>query len=398
MNTPTIKLKPQRAERLYHPWIYDNEVASSPDGSAGFVDGDIVKIVDSRGRTLGYGYCNTQSKIAVRYLTRRFDQPIDSQFWAGKVAAAFQYRADRYAASGTPGAYRLIHGEADSMPGLVVDMYGSFAVTQFLALGLEKWREDIIAAIRDVTGCSGIYERSVSVVRQLEGLEGREGVVWGDAPPDLLEIYDSGATLLVDIKNGAKTGLFLDQRENQLAAAREAKDRDVLNCFSYTGLFSLRAAQCGAKSVTDVESSTVFNAVNAAQWEKNGYEIPHAIIADNVFDYLRSLDKANYKTDMIVLDPPAFTKNRASRDGAIRGYNEINRTALKMINSGGVLVTCSCSHHLAPEEFREVVHAAARDAKRTLKLIQQRGQPPDHPVQLDVPESEYLKCLIFSVE
>ena len=172
----------------------------------------------------------------------------------------------------------------------------------------------------------------------------------------------------------------------------------MLNCFSYTGLFGLRAAHAGANSITDVEISPEFNAVNLHQWERSGLTIPHAVITENVFDYLRALDAKNYRTEMIVLDPPAFTKNRGSREGAVRGYNEINRVALRLLKPNGVLVTCSCSHHLSALEFREIVQSAARDAGRTLKLIEGRAQPADHPVLLDAPESEYLKCLILAVE
>ncbi|MCW3060182.1 MAG: hypothetical protein JWQ02_2003 [Capsulimonas sp.] len=396
MAIPTIKLKPQRPERLTHPWIFDNEIGAGP--GAGFTNGGLVRVLDARGKTLGVGYLNSQSKIAVRYLTRK-NVPVDDAFWRARVQAAFDYRAARYAADGgAPPAYRLIHGESDGIPGLVVDIYKDYAVAQFLALGLEPWREALVTAIAEITGVRGVYERSDSNVRKLEGLEMQTGVIWGEAPPDIVEFEHDGSILLADVKTGGKTGLFLDQIDNQRAAAREAVGRTVLNCFSYTGLFSLRAARLGAKSVIDVESSVPFNAVNAQQWERNGLDVPHEIVAENVFDYLRARDRFADKFDMIVLDPPAFTKNRASRDGAIRGYNEINRTALHCLRPNGVLVTCSCSHHLSTAEFREIVESSAADAGRSLRLIAQRGQPADHPVLLSAPESEYLKCLILAVD
>ncbi len=397
MTAPTIKLKPQRPERLGHPWIYDNEIASAPN--AGFANGSVVRIVDTRGRTLGTGYANLASKIAVRYLTRRFDEHVDVPFWHQRIQRAFQYRQARYASDDPlPPAYRLAHGEADGLPGLVVDIYPGFAVAQFLALGLEPWRDAIITALTALPGIRGVYERSDSAVRKLEGLEEQTGVLAGDTPPGLLEWQDDGATVLADIKTGAKTGLFLDQRENQKAAAREARGRDVLNCFSYTGLFGLRAAHGGAKSVTNVEISPAFTALDNEQWTQNSLSIPHTTVTDNVFDYLRVLDTKGYKTDMVILDPPAFTKSRASRDGAMRGYNEINRMGMRLLRPGGVLVTCSCSHHLTSGEFRDIVQQSARDANRTLRLIETRGQPADHPVLLSAPESEYLKCLILAVE
>ena len=394
MALPIVKLKPQRPERLRHPWVYDNEIAAGPAGD--FENGGVVRVLDSRGKTLGAGYLNHKSKIAVRFLSRHRDEAVNAGFWQTRLAQAHKYRQAHYGP--LPEAFRVVHGEADGLPGLIVDKYGPFLVVQFLALGLEPWREIIVAALAEQFSPAGIYERSDSAVRKLEGLEERVGVLFGEAPPDDLTLTDDGATTLVNLKTGAKTGLFLDQMQNQKAAARQAQGRDVLNCFSYTGLFGLRAALAGAKSIVDVEISPEFNALNGRQWAQSGFTIPHEIVTENVFDYLRALEAKSYRTDMIVLDPPAFTKNRGSREGAMRGYNEINRVALRLLRPGGVLVTCSCSHHLSAPEFREIVQTSARDAGRTLKLIEGRGQPADHPVLLDAPESEYLKCLILAVE
>ena len=394
MALPIVKLKPQRPERLRHPWVYDNEIAAGPAGE--FENGGVVRVLDSRGKTLGAGYLNHKSKIAVRFLSRHRDEAVNAGFWQTRLAQAHKYRQAHYGP--LPEAFRVVHGEADGLPGLIVDKYGPFLVVQFLALGLEPWREIIVAALVEQLQPTGMYERSDSAVRKLEGLEERVGVLFGEAPPDDLTLTDDDATTLVNLKTGAKTGLFLDQMQNQKAAARQARGRDVLNCFSYTGLFGLRAALAGAKSIADVEISPEFNALNGRQWAQSGLTIPHEIVTENVFDYLRALEAKSYRTDMIVLDPPAFTKNRGSREGAMRGYNEINRVALRLLRPGGVLVTCSCSHHLSAPEFREIVQTSARDAGRTLKLIEGRGQPADHPVLLDAPESEYLKCLILAVE
>lgn len=396
MTLPVIKLNPQRPDRRRHPWVYDNEIASGPD--AEFENGGIVRARDAQGRIQGIGYLNENSRIAFRYLTRNPAEVIDGKFWRARVEAAYQYRRNRYLARQQfPQAYRLIHGESDGLPGLVADVYGKFVVMQFLALGLEPWRDDIVAAVGEIVGAEGIYERSDSTIRELEGLDQRVGVILGKAPPAVIELEDEGAVLLADIMHGAKTGLFLDQIENQKAAALEAPGREVLNCFSYTGIFGLRAALQSAKSVTDVEISEVFNALNAQQWQRNNLQSKHSLVTANVFDYLRQLDAEGFRTDMVVLDPPAFTKKRSSREGAMRGYNEINRMALRMIRPGGVLVTCSCSHHLTVAEFAGIVHGASLDAKREIKLIEQRGQPPDHPVSLDAPESNYLKCLLLAV-
>lgn len=397
MVLPTIKLKPQRPERLGHPWVYDNEIATAPPRS--FTNGGIVQVLDARNRQLGVGYVNLRSKIAIRYLTRRQEDVTNPEFWRGRITAAHQYRVARYAGNGgLPGAYRLVHGEADGLPGLIVDVYKDFAVVQFLALGLEPWREVLVEAIRETLVVRGIFERSDSTVRRLEGLKEQTGLLWGDAPLDVLSWEDDGAVILADIKSGAKTGLFLDQQENQKAAARQAVGRDVLNCFSYTGLFGIRAAYAGAKSVTDVEISPQFNALCDEHWSRSSQTVPHTTVTENVFDYLRALEAKRYKTDMIILDPPAFTKNRASREPAMRGYNEINRLALRMLRPDGVLATCSCSHHLTMDEFQSVVEGAARNSGRTLRLIERRGQSPDHPILLNAPESEYLKCLLLAVE
>jgi 23S rRNA (cytosine1962-C5)-methyltransferase len=397
MKLPTIKLKPQRPERYQHPWVFDNEIVSGAPED--FSNGGLVCVLNAKGRPVGVGFLNMNSRIAFRYLSRNVEETIDAEFWRNLVGRAYRYRLDRYKADGgLPVFYRLIHGEADGMPGLTADVYGKYVVVQILALGLEPWREDLITAIVEtIPGIEGIYERSDSSVRSLEGLEEQVGVVWGKEPPDQLEFEDDGAKVLVDVKAGAKTGLFLDQRENQAAAAREAADREVLNCFSYTGLFGLRAARAGAKSVIDVEASGDFNAINERQWQRNGFTQPHKIETANVFDYLRELARQDYRTDMIILDPPAFAKSRANLEAAVRGYNEINRVALKLLRPGGVLVTCSCSHHLRLDEFRSVVQMAGLDAKREMKLICQRGQPRDHPVLVNAPESEYLKCLILAV-
>lgn len=399
MPLPSIKLKPQRTDRVAHPWVYDNEIASGPSRDDTFEDGGLVKVIDSRGIPAGIGYLNSRSKIAVRYLTRDVSAVIDRNFWQRRINAAAEYRRERYRGrGGLPPAYRLAHGEADGLPGLVVDVYVDWAVVQFLARGLEPWRDTLIAAIAEATGAHGVYERSDSAVRRLEGLEERTGLLWGDEPPDRIAYEDDGINILVDVRHGGKTGLFLDQRENQRAAAAEAGGRDVLNCFAYTGLFSLRAAGKGAKAAIDVESSDGFNALNSEQWSANRFAQPHTIVAENVFDYLRAHERTGERHDMIVLDPPAFTKNRASREGAARGYNEINRMALRMLRPAGVLITCSCSHHLTAQEFREIVENAARDAGRSVRLVAQHGQPPDHPVLIAAPESEYLKCLILAVE
>jgi len=391
----TITLKPLRPERYGHAWIYDNEVAKPPDGD--FEDGGLVTVIDHNKKSIGVGYYNSKSKLPLRFISSDPAERADHSFWKKRVQRAFDYRKARY---GTlPFAYRLIHGESDLLPGLIVDAYGDVLVVQFLTLGMDVRRDVLLDSLQSVVFPKSIYERSDSATRKLEGLPEVTGLLRGELPPDYLELSDGDATILVDVLTGAKTGLFLDQIENQKAAAKEARGRDVLNCFSYTGLFGLRAALAGAKTVTDVEISAPFSEINKLQWKRNSRAVcPHTIITDNAFDYLHMLEDKKYRTDMIILDPPAFTKSRAQIQGALRGYNDINRTAMKLLNPGGVLVTNSCSHHVSLEDFRGVLLKASADSGKSIRLIEQRGAPPDHPSLFSVPESEYLKCLILEVE
>lgn len=399
---PIVTLKPLRPGRYGHPWVFAGEIARGPEPDAH--GGDWVALTDHNGKPAGAGYYNGASKITVR----RVALPVNEQsgapvaptqsWWNRQIRAALDYRAARGLVE--RGFYRLIHAEGDGLPGLIVDIYGEYASVQILTLGMERHREEIVRALQTVVQPLGIYERSDVGVRKLEGMDERAGLMAGEAPEDRVELADSGARILVDIKHGGKTGLFLDQIDNQKAAAREASGRDVLNVFSYTGLFGLRAGLAGAKSVEDVESSAYFQAIAQDQWQLNKAALTgckYSQTTDNAFDDLRRREENGYKADMIVLDPPAFTKTRAAADSALRGYNEINRRALRLLRPGGVLVTCSCSHHLAIEEFEAVVMKSARDAKRETRLIERRGQPADHPVLLTVPETEYLKVLILAV-
>ena len=391
----TITLKPLRPERYGHAWIYDNEVAKPPE--ADFVDGGLVTVIDHNKKAIGVGYYNSKSKLPLRFISTDPNERADHAFWKKRIQRAFDYRKARYGE--LPFAYRLIHGESDLLPGLVVDSYGDVLVVQFLTLGMDIRRDVLLDSLQTVAFPTTIYERSDSPTRKLEGLTEQTGLLRGQAPPDYIELEDEGATILVDVFSGAKTGLFLDQIENQKAAAKQARGRDLLNCFAYTGLFGLRAALSGAKTVTDVEISAPFSDVNKQQWKRNSRAVcPHTVITDNAFDYLHMLEDKKYKTDMIVLDPPAFTKSRAQLQGALRGYNDINRTAMKLLNPGGILVTCSCSHHVSLEDFRGVLLKAAADSGKAIRLVEQRGAPADHPALFSVPESEYLKCLILEVE
>ncbi len=402
MSLPKVFLKPLRPERYGHPWIFAGEVARGPEPAA--ADGDWVAIIDHNGKPGGAGYYNSKSKIVVRRMPlpgALEGEPVEPKpgWWTEQIRLAFEYRKERGLVE--RGFYRLVHAEADKLPGLIVNVYGDWAVAQFLTLGVERHKDEIVASIGKVLRTRGIYERSDSAVRKLEGLEECVGLLDGVEPPDRIELNHGGVRILADIKRGGKTGLFLDQIENQQAAAREATGREVLNVFSYTGLFGLRAGLAGAKSVQDIESSEYFQEIAQAQWKlnKSGLAgVKYSQTTANAFDELRIRDDAGYRADMVVLDPPAFTRNRSGADSALRGYNEINRRAMRLLRPGGVLVTCSCSHHLHMDEFEEVVMKSARDAKREIRLIERRGQPADHPVVFTIPETEYLKVLILAVD
>lgn len=390
----TLRLKPLRPERYGHPWIYNNEIAAPPEPPVD--DGAIVDVADHNGKSRGWAFYNSKSKITARLLSAPSDQAVGFDFWRRRIAQAGAFRA-RFL-NPLPPMYRLVYGEADGLPGLIVDKYREWLVVQILSLGMEKQREHVVDALWQAFRPTGIYERSDSPARKLEGMESSGGLLRGSEAPSPLIVEDSGARVYIDLADGAKTGLFLDQRENQIAAARFASGRTVLNCFSYTGLFGLRAALAGAKSVTDVEVSAAFNKINDAQWDGNpAGACAHEIVTGNAFDLLRSKEHEKAHYGMVILDPPAFTKSRGQREGAFRGYNDINRRAIKLVEPGGVLVTCSCSHHVDSAEFRSIVAQAARDAARPLRLLEQRSQPVDHPISIGVPESEYLKCLIFEV-
>lgn len=355
----------------------------------------MVDVIDAQGRFCGRGFLNRQSQIAVRYLERGADIEIDRVWWLERFARALAHR-QRFLGSEIR-TFRWIHGEADGLPGLTVDRYEDFIVVQLLALGLEPWREVIVDCLVELGSPRGVFERSDAPVRRLEGLKEQVGSLWGETPPPLVEIQEGSARLLVDLLQGQKTGLFLDQRFNRLHAARFAAGRNVLNAFGYTGAFGVHCALAGATSVLNVdiaESATVLAEQNAQLNQLTQCKA----ITGNAFDILREFDREGRRFEMIILDPPAFAKSRSVLEGALRGYKEINLRAMKLLVPGGLLVTCSCSSHLSMEMFRDVVRDAAQDTGRIACLIEQRGQSPDHPILIHIPETEYLKYLLLEIE
>jgi 23S rRNA (cytosine1962-C5)-methyltransferase len=387
----TVHLARGRGARIAagHPWVYKTEV----ERIAGTADpGDIVSVVDSHGRLLGRGYINPRSQILVRLLTHR-DEPVDADLIRRRVGAAWAYRKRIY---GDPAVCRVIFGEADFLPGLIVDRFAAVLVVQSLTLGIERWQPVIVDALIEALEPQGIYERNDVPVRELEGLEQRTGLLWGrvDSPA---WIEENGLAVQVDVAGGQKTGYFLDQRENRAAIRPYARGARVLDCFSNVGGFALNAVAGGAAAVLAVDASAEALAALAGTAARNGMNDAIQTEAGNAFDVLRRLDAEQARFDLVILDPPAFAKNRAALPGATRGYKEINLRALHMIPSGGFLVTCSCSYHMTPDLFRATVAEAAADAHRRLRLVEERGAARDHPVLVGYDESHYLKCLIYEV-
>lgn len=395
-----VHLAGGRGQRLAlgHPWVYGNEVENV---HGHYQPGDIVDVVDHRGRFLGRGFINPASQITVRLLTRS-EEPVDEAFIRRRVRRAWSYRQLVLQGSGAledEGAYRVVFGEADGLPGLIVDRFADHLVVQSLALGIARWQEAVVDELEELLHPAVIYERNDAPVRELEGLPLRAGSLKGDAAGPV-RIKENGLYLLADVVSGQKTGYFLDQRENRGAvrelAAKLERPR-VLDAFCHVGGFALHAAAGGAREVVALDISG--EALQAADGNArlNGLDSRVEFREANVFDELRRLERDREKFDLIVLDPPAFAKSHAALEGAARGYKEINLRAMKLLPPGGFLVTCSCSYHMTPDLFREVVKDAARDVRRPLRLIEERAQAKDHPILLGVDETHYLKCLVLQV-
>lgn len=375
--------------RQGHPWIFDNQVRRMEGNPA---EGSVVQVFDVKKGPLGQGYYNPQSKIRVRMLTKDLDEPIDAAFFRRKVQAAWDFRIR----TGQPESCRVVFGEADGLPALVVDKFNDVLVVQTLALGMDRFKPLIVQALNEVLQPRGIYERNDVPVRTKESLDLVKGPL--SEPFDTkLVIEENGVRYHVDIGEGQKTGHFLDQRLNHAAMAAISKDARVLDCFTHTGGFGLHAAHYGAREVLGLDISEDAVGQARANARLNGLEGRCTFVTVNVFDFLAGPVRENGPWDVIVLDPPAFAKSRAALDNAVRGYKEINLRAMKALPPGGFLVTCSCSQHMLPDLFRKTIADAARDAHRELREVYTGGQPPDHPVHWAIPETHYLKCHILQV-
>ncbi|HEX6738174.1 MAG TPA: class I SAM-dependent rRNA methyltransferase [Vicinamibacteria bacterium] len=381
---PTVVVRPKGEARALrgHPWIFRSDVLDD----RGVPPGAVVRVAGSRGRTLGYAFYSSRSEIRLRLFER--GETLSPTFLRDRLAAAVRWRET--VARGA-GACRLVHGEGDGLPSLIVDRYGDYLVIQTLSQATEALKDEIVAALVELTAPRGILERNDPKVRALEGLESRVGRLHGEVP-DVVEVEQDGLKLEADLWRGQKTGLFLDQRENHQAVRDYARGR-VLDGFTYQGGFALHAA-AGADEVLAVDASAEAVARVLANAARNGLANVSALEA-NVFDLLREKDEQGERFDTVILDPPAFAKSKDAVEKARRGYKEINLRALKLLGPGGCLVTCSCSYHVHEDDFEQIVASAAADAGATVQVLEKRRQARDHPIVLGVPETYYLKCLIL---
>lgn len=393
---PAIRLKrgEGRAFKAGGPWIYDNEIGEIVGQPA---DGDVIRIEDYNGYPLGVGFLNRASTITVRVLSRKADTVIDEAFLEMRVRAAWQYRKDTVDTS----SCRIIFGETDFLPGLVVDKFSDVLVVESLALGIDRMKSTILKLLVDILAedgiaIRGIYERSDAKVRLKEGMERVKGFLSEPFDP-VVEIMENGVRYQVDVAEGQKTGFFLDQKYNRLAIQPLAKGGRVLDCFTHTGAFALNAAKGGAREVLGVDASQLGVDQATRNAELNGMSDRVRFECHDVFELLPALEKQGEKFDLVILDPPAFTKSRASVKKAVTGYREINLRGIKLVKNGGYLATCSCSHFMTPELLAKTIGEAARDAHRRLRQVEYRTQAADHPVLWGADQSLYLKFYIFQV-
>lgn len=386
-------LKPGREKSLLrrHPWIFSGAV-QAVTGEPG--KGDTLIVESSKGEFLGRCGYNPESSIRGRIWTFAEEED-NADFFLNKLRIAITLRRDIGVLNSFNNSSRLVHAESDGLPGLIVDQYGEHLVVQFLTAAMDAWRGEVVKALADLTGIHDIFERSDVDVRKLEDLEERVGVLSGDEPTERLEIMENGLKFLVDIREGQKTGFYLDQRNNRAAMAEFAEGKSILNCFSYTGGFTVYGLKAGAESVLSIDSSQDANDLALENIRLNGLDESKArFITGDVFKKLRTLRDSSRSFDLIVLDPPKFAATAAQADKAARGYKDINLLAFKLLKPGGILFTFSCSGGVSRELFQKIVADAALDAGVEASIIRQCSQGPDHPIALNFPEGEYLKGLV----
>ena len=377
-----------------HPWVFSgaiDKINSSPQS------GDVVEIYDHKNRFLALGVFSPKSQIRVRILTWAENEEINPQFWYKRINQALAGRTSLRCANDTT-AYRLIHAESDGLPGLIVDQYGPWLVVQFLAVAADHFRETIITTLTQLINPQGIFERSDSYTRKLEGLAIKNDLVCGDMPPDLVEIKENGFRFLTDIKQGQKTGYYLDQRPNRQQLAPYLTDKYVLNVFSFSGSFSVYAAAKQAKHITNIDTSAEAHHLARQNMRLNSFDDrDDSYVTGDAFEVLRSYRDQGQSFDVIILDPPKFARNVHQIKSASRGYKDINLLALKLLNPGGILASFSCSGNINESLFQKIIFGAAVDAQRDVQIIERLHQGTDHPILVTFPESAYLKGFICKV-
>ena len=375
-------------------WVFDNEIDRI---SGSFENGDIVEVHDFDGYFMGYGFMNTKSKITVRMMSRRKENPVTEDLIERRVRAAWNYRKQTVDTA----CCRVVFGEADFLPGIVIDKFSDILVVESLALGIDRWKSVILDQLKKVLaadgiGIRGIYERSDAKVRENEGMERWKGFI-GEPFDTKVKITENGVKYIVDVEDGQKTGFFLDQKNNRAAVGRLCHGKKVLDCFTHTGSFALNAGKAGASSVLGVDASMTGIRQAEENARLNHLEDRVRFLCADVFDLLPELEEKGERFDVVILDPPAFTKSRGSVKNAVKGYREINMRGLRLVEEGGFLATCSCSHFMEPELFAKTIREAAKSAHKRLKQVEFRTQAPDHPILWAANESYYLKFYIFQV-
>ena len=392
-----IILRPGRDKpvRQRHPWVFSGAIHDIP---AHFADGCIADVADAKGRWLARGYLNRFSQIQVRLLTWNEDEEVDRDFWRRRLRQAVEMRR-LWNLSGESSAYRLVNGESDYLPGLIVDRYAEHLVVQIGTLGMDAHKQELAELLLEVTGCLSVTERSELAARRPEGLEDSSGLLAGEEPPERIEIDEHGLRFLVDLAHGQKTGFYTDQRENRRRSAAYCAEARVLNAFSYTGGFAVHALAAGANTVANVDASHEALSLAETNLRLNGFDpdVQTENVAGDVFAVLRNwrdIDPSGELFDVVILDPPKFVHARDHMDRGLRGYKEINMLGLRLLKPGGVLVTFSCSGLVDFDLFQKVIFGAALDAGRDLQILEKLHQARDHTVAITFPQGEYLKGLI----